>query len=186
MERNKRAIFQICLQVLFLLLCAGFVAWIFSNSLKDAEQSTAQSAGVVEIVQKVVYVIAPDSPIVTATGEDYDLLHKVVRIIAHFLEFALLGALLVWCWRTFTRKKIWFLIPCGALCIVPVVDEILQSFTAGRAMEFTDVCIDIAGGIAGGLFALLTLWLLFAIIRKRKRRKEHGKGELGNSPDKVQ
>ncbi len=187
MEKKTKTIWTVCLRVATTLLCVGMLVWIFSNSLKTGEASAKQSDRAVQIVQDVVSVIAPNSPIVTATGEDYVRLHKIVRLLAHFAEFALLGALIVWCWRTYTRKKVWFLLPVVLVCVLPIVDECLQSFTAGRAMEIKDVFIDIAGGIVGGLFALCTLWLAFAILKKsRKRREDHGERELGNSPDQVQ
>ncbi len=184
MKKQTRTIWNICLRVATTLLCVGMLAWIFSNSLKTADVSSKQSDRAVRVVQDVVRVIAPNSPIVTATGEDYVRLHKIVRILAHFAEFALLGALLVWCWRTYTRKKVWFILPTALVFVVPVVDELLQSFTAGRAMELSDICVDVAGGICGALFALCVLWLAFAIVKKRaKRKEENGQGKSGNSVD---
>ncbi len=187
MEKKGKKGYAICLCVVLTLLCAGLMGWIFSNSLKTAEASSEQSAGAVDIIQKIFAAIAPNSVIATATGEAYDTLHKVVRIIAHFTEFALLGALLVWCWRAYTGKRIFLLIPIALIVIVPVLDETLQSFTGGRAMEFTDVLIDLAGGICGGAFAVFTLWIGYLIIQKKRRKgKEDGERELANRANQVQ
>lgn len=191
MEKKQRTTGGICLCVTLSLLCLGWTAWIFSNSLRPAEASSGQSAGVVDLVQRFFAFIAPNSWIANATGKDYDLLHKIVRILAHFIEFALLGALLVWCWRSYTKRWIFFLIPTALACVIPVIDELLQSFTGGRAMEFIDVLIDLAGGICGGAFALLTIWLGNKIIKKKRSKKgkkgvEYGEGELGDSPCQVQ
>ncbi len=168
------------------LLCVLFVGWIFSNSLQTATVSAEKSTGVVEVVQEVARVIAPNSSVATATGAALDRLHNVIRTIAHFLEFALLGALLLWCWRAYTVKKIWWILFVGLIFVIPVIDEWLQSFSAGRATEGIDILVDICGGICGGAFALCTVWLATKIVKKRrKRRKENGEGELGNSADKV-
>ena len=78
---------RLILQILLSIACVLMLAFIFSNSLKSAEQSIEQSSHAVEIVQDFVAVFDPDSPIVTATGEAYDLLHEIVRTIAHFAEF---------------------------------------------------------------------------------------------------
>ena len=184
MEKKGRKVYAICLCVLMTLLCAGLIGWIFSNSLKTAEASTEQSASAMGVIQKIFAAIAPNSIIATATGEDYDRVHTIVRMIAHFTEFAVLGALLIWCWRTYTGKRLFLFIPIALMVIVPILDETLQSFTAGRAMEFTDVLIDLAGGIFGGGFAVFTLWIGYLIIKKKKKKgKENGERELANRAD---
>ncbi len=169
-EKKGRKWYNICLCILLTLLCAGLVAWIFSNSLQTAEASTEQSAGVVEKIQKFFARFAPNSFIATAVGEDYNTLHKAIRIIAHFCEFALLGALLVWCWRAYTGRYVFLLIPLALMVIIPVIDETLQSFTGGRAMQMMDIGIDVAGGICGGAFALFTVWIGHKIGEKRKKK----------------
>ncbi|MBQ7923831.1 MAG: VanZ family protein [Clostridia bacterium] len=179
---------SVCLRVFTTLLCVGLLTWIFSNSLQPAETSSAQSAGVVEIVQEVVSVFAPDSPIATATGEDYDTLHSVIRTLAHFTEFAVLGALFVCCWRSYTAKKAYLALPIAGICVTPVVDELLQTFSDGRAMELADVFVDMLGGACGGVAALFALWAALAIVKKVREKKggEDGTRELGNSADKIQ
>ncbi len=187
MEKKKTTTGVLVLRIVFTLLCVATLIWIFSNSLRTAEESSEQSAGVVEIVQEVARVIAPDSAIANATGEDYDALHSVIRTVAHFLEFAWLGFLLICCWRSYTDKKIWAVLPAALVVIVPVLDEVLQSFTGGRAAEWKDIAVDIAGGVVGGGVAILAAWLLLSILRKReKRRAENGERELGNRVDEVQ
>lgn len=154
--------------------CLALLAFIFGNSLTAGEDSSAQSASVVRLVQKVVGVFAPDSWIATATGEAYEKLHDIVRTVAHFLEFALLGALFSWCYRAYTSEKAYFFVVVCFLVLVPVIDEFLQTLTVGRAAEMKDVFVDTAGGLAGATFAVLTLVLGFAIYKKR-RKKWNGK-----------
>ena len=121
-------------------------------------------------MQRLVAKIAPNSFIATAEGEDYERLHGVIRVLAPFAEFALLGALAVWCWRSYTEKRVFLALPAGGVLLVPIVDELLQSFTAGRAMELTDVLIDVSGGIVGGTFALCTVALVAWLIKRKKAK----------------
>lgn len=165
---NKMRIFW---RVFTTIACALMLVFIFSNSLKTGEESSAQSSTVVDTIQEVVSVIAPNSPIATATGEDYDKLHADVRTLAHFSEFMLLGALFVWCWYSYTDKKLWLLAPAGGAVITPIFDELLQMLSSGRAAEWLDVAVDIFGGVCGGFVALCTLTLGIHIYRKHKEKQ---------------
>ncbi len=182
-EKPNRKWWRICLCALLTAACGAFICWIFSNSLKTAEESSVQSGGVVEKIQAFFARFAPHSFVATAKGEDYDKLHKIIRILAHFSEFALLGALLIWCLRAYTGKGIFLLIPLALILLVPVVDELLQSFTGGRAMQFIDIVVDVAGGICGGAFALLTLRAGKKIVEKKGKKEENGKRELTSRVD---
>lgn len=159
------------LRVFLTAACIAMLAFIFSNSLKTGEQSTQQSSAVVDTVQDVAAVIAPDSSIATATGEAYERLHVWVRLVAHFFEFSLFGGLLLWCIASYTcqGKGLW----CALLgvCLVPMIDESLQHFVAGRGAEFFDVCTDVAGGVCGILFALLVLLFIVSVQDKRQERR---------------
>ena len=173
-EKSNRKWWRICLCALLTAACVAFIGWIFSNSLKTAEESTVQSAGVVEKIQAFFARFAPNSFVAKATGEDYNTLHKIIRILAHFCEFALLGALLIWCLRAYTGKGKFLFIPLALILLVPIVDEILQSFTGGRAMQFIDLVVDVAGGICGGVFALFTLWIGKKIVEKKGKKVKNG------------
>ena len=181
MDKNK--IIRLIFRIVTTAACVFMLAFIFSNSLQTAEESSAQSHTVVDTVQKVATVIAPESPIATATGEAYDKLHSVIRILAHFLEFTVLGALCCWCWYSYTDKKIFLLAPAGMIIATPMIDELLQTFSSGRASEFFDVCVDVAGGLLGGFFALCTLTIGICIYRKYQQKHKSG-GE--KSPSVIQ
>jgi VanZ family protein len=154
------------------------VYWIFSNSMQEGAVSSERSENVTEIVQEVVGTIAPSSPIATATGSDFDRLHNFVRKSAHFLEYALLGALLLWSCLSYTRlKRFLFAPPCVAF-LVATFDECIQSYVSDRMSSITDVCIDSFGALAGMIFALLCVWIAWAIVRsvRKKRRARAAKG----------
>ncbi len=147
--------------------CVLAVGFIFYNSMQDAAESAKQSSQAVEVVQQVIATVAPNSPIVTATGAEYDKLHAIVRMLAHFSEFVLLGALAGWCCRAYTDKNKWSFIPLCAVALVAVVDELLQITIEGRAAQFLDVLVDVSGGVVGIVFALLTVWLAVKWMQKR-------------------
>ena len=141
------------LRILLTALCALAVGFIIYNSIQTGEESAKQSSTAVEVVQKVVATVAPESPIVTATGDAYDRLHAAVRSLAHFSEYALLGVLACWCCLSYTKKKIWLISPFAGVAVLSVIDELLQSLTAGRGAQFIDVLLDVAGGSLGVAFA---------------------------------
>ena len=161
------------LRISLTLACLATFAWIFSNSLQTGEQSSSQSSSVVDTVQRVAAVFAPNSFIATATGEAYERLHEQVRIVAHFCEFALLGALLVWCYRAYTDDKAFAFLPVALVLLTPIVDECLQMATVGRSAEIFDVFVDSLGGICGCIVAGITLMIGFWI---GKRRRKNGAG----------
>ena len=159
----------VTIRIILTLLTIGCLAWIFSNSLATGTESSNASQTVTETVQDVVGAVAPSSPIATATGEDFDLLHTFVRNAGHFCQFALFGALLFWCLLSYSLKK-------KALWIAPVtttaiafIDEYLQTFVEARVAELFDVFLDCAGAVTGIAFAVACVWLGIKIITKRKK-----------------
>ena len=82
MEKRKLAIY--ITRALLITLTVLTLAFILRNGLASGEVSASESHSVTEAVQEVVGAIDPDSPIATATGEQFDLLHACVREAAHF------------------------------------------------------------------------------------------------------
>lgn len=167
MEKNQKALLW-AVRILLSMACAFAVGVILYNSIQTAVESARQSSRAVEVVQKVVATVAPNSPIVTATGEVYDRLHAAVRTLAHFSEYALLGALGAWCCRSYTDKKIWLLTPSVGVTLLAVTDECLQTMADGRGAQFVDVLVDVCGGCVGVVFALFVIWAVGKIIQKRR------------------
>ena len=160
---------RIWLRAILTVLCLGVYAFIFYNSALTEAQSTSQSSVVTDAVQDVVGTIAPESPIATVTGEEYEKLHDIIRAFAHFSEFTLLGALLIWCCFSYTDEAFFFLIPVCLLTFTPIIDESIQLFSSGRIADVKDIIIDTVGGYFGCLFAFISVWIGKG-IRKRKKR----------------
>ena len=173
MEINEKKNYGIwILRILLTLACALTFAWIFSNSLKTGTESSSQSLAVTNAVQDTAQVIAPSSSIATATGADYDKLHSIIRSIAHFSEFALLGALLIACYFSYTRDKSLCVLPFGLIVLTPIIDECLQISTGGRGAEMKDILLDTAGGFLGALVGLIAVGLVWLIVKKHRAKRE--------------
>ena len=166
----------VVLRIFLTLACVGALTFIFYNSMQTAAQSSSASNSVTDFVQDFVRFFAPNSWVATATGEDYKILTEYIRTFAHFAEFALLGALFIWCYFSYTKNGWGGIIPLGFIYYVPIVDEAIQVFTPGRAGEVKDILIDTAGGMFGAVFAVIVTLIIFAIIKKRRRKKERANG----------
>lgn len=107
---------------------------------------------------------------------DMDTASFIVRKIAHFLEYLVLGLCLIFfadgfrmpedsgAGRYFLRCSLpaWI---CGT--VYAVTDEIHQRYVPGRSCEFRDVCIDAAGVLAG-----VGIWMLIRSVRLRHSQKK--------------
>lgn len=178
-KQNKA---RLAAKILFPVASALWLAFILSNSLRTGTQSSAQSSAVVRLVQKLAGIFFPDGFVANATGADYEKLHAVVRKLAHFTEYAVLGALLSWSYCAYTSARGWIALPLATTLLLPLLDEGLQLAVAGRAGTLSDVGIDMFGGAVGIAFALFIAWGIRRHIRKRrmsKKEKSQANAPLG-------
>ena len=123
-----------------LLICN--LAFIWGNSLLPGEVSGAFS----DLVGKLLEAILPGMEF----AEDDEGIP--LRKIAHFTEFAALGALLGWLYGMLKKGKHYPLISgIAAACI----DETIQVFVPGRGPAWKDVFIDSCGVVTGLLLLFL-------------------------------
>lgn len=133
-----------------LLLC-----FIWGNSLLPGSVSGAISDWVKEIL---AMILPGQVPGVTTGG-------GLLRKIAHFTEFAALGAALSWRFGMLEKRKFWPLISgFGAAC----VDETIQMFVPDRGPSLFDVGIDTCGAAAGMGLLLIGQYL----FRRSKHLEE--------------
>lgn len=121
-----------------LLVCNLIFIW--GNSLLPGEVSGALSDWVKGILESLF-----------AQGPDDGTSGGLLRKLAHFTEFTVLGMLL--CWRFGMLGKGWKLalvLGIAAACM----DETIQMFVPDRGPGIRDVCIDTAG-VATGIALLL-------------------------------
>lgn len=130
---------------LWLVLTVLWIGFIFWHSSRDAGQSDGESLGLLYYIQKVL-------PWMT---------NNLLRKLAHFGEFAILGALLT---GTFYRAKNFILLkPISAGLLCALCDETIQLFVPGRSGNVKDVWIDLSGVVLGTL-------CMFLLLRLRKRK----------------
>ena len=148
--RQKRRRWNILLGILL----AATLCFIWGNSLLSREDSAELSVWVTEWLTQFMENLPLQQPD-----------EHVIRKLAHFGEFALLGLELAALFflnrgRTFQSAII------SALCALAAasVDETLQFFSH-RAPMVKDVLLDLTGALTG----ILLLWLLTA-----RRHKENG------------
>lgn len=140
----------ILFRILFTVFAIMTTAFIFKNSLEIGAISSARSQAITAMVNSYLGHLGI-SPLTNA----------VVRKLAHFAEFALLGFWFTLCLRVYTRHYIrhisW---PLLLVLGIANVDETIQIYVANRASSIRDVWIDFSGGITGILVALLIIMLL--------------------------
>ena len=142
------------LRIILILLAAVWMGFIFYMSSQNADTSNEASGRAVRLVEKVFYPSWESLP-----GEEYiarhEMLTHLVRKMAHFTEYLILGVLLSMVFTTFRIQWKYRFLPSffiGALYALS--DEFHQSFVDGRAMEAFDVMIDSGGVLLGALSAL--------------------------------
>lgn len=138
---------RLCITLLILNLL-----FIWGNSLLPGEISGAIS----DWVKEILAMIFPP-------GEDDGSGGFLIRKLAHFTEFTLLGMGFGWLFAMLNKSKILaFFLGGLAAC----VDETIQLFVPGRGPGIRDVCIDSAGVLTG----ILVLSLMVSVQNWRKRK----------------
>ena len=166
-REREPSLLPVILMVVFRVLFTGFalytVYFIFSNSLQAGAASSLRSAEVTAAINEVLRT-AGLSPLTEA----------LVRKLAHFGEFLVLGFWFMLCLRVYTRHYIrhisW---PLLLGLLIAHMDELIQRYVSGRSSSVVDVWIDFGGVCTGVCAALLILliassvWYLLGFGRKR-------------------
>ena len=92
---------------------------------------------------KAEFTVVGTSPETLAT------IHFIVRKLAHFTEYAILGFLAARAFRSYPR---WFLISLMLIVVYALLDEYHQSFVPSRTASVFDSLIDTAGGLSALIF----------------------------------
>ena len=148
--RKRKRFFIGLLAVLVLLWTVA----IFAQSAKNGEKSSDDTNKVIEIIENVVEKIDPD----------VEVSSHIVRKLAHFCEYLVLGVSVAALVATVGGR--WLYIGAWGYAVsVAFCDEFaVQRFSEGRAPQLTDVLIDSAGAFLG----VLAIAVLTYIIMKRK------------------
>ena len=129
---------------IILVIVSMLAIFLFSSEKADDSNVTSR-----RITSRFVRVIdkEKDSKKIKATVEEKD---SITRKIAHFLEYALLGFLVLNMLKDYKKINIKLIIISILICILYAIsDEIHQYFVPGRSCQFTDVLIDSTGSALG-------------------------------------
>ena len=143
--------------IVFVIPVLLIIAFIFSNSLKNSEESNKDSGVIVEVVEDIAEQIAPNNQL----NWNY-----IVRKNAHLFEFFVLGVFTMLFFFQLKHKiKFGILYTFIFVILIACADEFIQSFT-GRTSCFQDVAIDVCGATIGIVFVLL-----LSLLKKRMDQK---------------
>ena len=110
--------------------------FIWGNSLMPGSVSGAISGWLRDILANIFHFGA----------EEPDAGHGLLRKLAHFTEFACLGALFTWLYAML-QKPVWLALACGVAAAA--ADETIQRFVPDRGPSIRDVLIDSCGVLLG-------------------------------------
>lgn len=147
--------------IVFLIFAVFWSFFIWSFSLKDAADSTADSDKVVELVNEVIEQV---------TGKESQVGSYIIRKLGHFSEFCVLGILLFCTVHFFGARGVLrrYLFASAPGLAVAVTDECIQLFSKGRSAQLTDVLLDFSGVLSGLTLSMIVLWFFYKYIRKKK------------------
>ena len=132
-----------------LILVIVWMIVIFIMSSFDASISADQSNIIVDIISKLFNVT------------DITNLTIIVRKVAHFMEYFILGLLLINLFRNNKKVYLYTMVIGG---IYAISDEIHQLFVPGRSCDIKDVIIDTFG-------IVFSIIIIFAYKNLTKRKK---------------
>ena len=172
--KKKRMRLYITIAVIIALFVLANMVMIYRLSAESKEESGNRSTGLVVLVRPLFY------PDFDSLGYEEQLdatehTHHIVRKMAHFLEYALLGflstGLLIYLNRRIRRARVpkwatWMVPPLFCL-LYAISDEVHQIFSE-RGPSPKDVLIDFAGAV-GGYLLIHAIVGLGDLIKKRRK-----------------
>lgn len=131
---------------------------IWGNSMRTATQSAQQSGS----------ILVGLAPWLTALGIEPEGFHTILRKLAHFSEYGLLGVL--WSaelWLGPSARKGRGALERLVFCMLTAfLDETIQLFVPGRSGEIRDIWIDTSGALVG----IVVVCLIGYYVAHRKTR----------------
>lgn len=151
--RNSRR--RIIVWIILAIMVAGLIT--FFSSQMGSESSNLSVA----FTRRVM-----DATVGDYSGQMLRHYNGIVRKLAHFALYFVLGVCLTEVLRLQNKMP---QMPTAVLigAVFASLDELHQRFVQGRTPLFSDVLLDTLGVLAGSLIVMG-----FAVIRRRKRRRE--------------
>lgn len=151
MKHKKR------IAITFLIVAAGCVLGMFYFSNQNGDTSHGLSYDIVLHILKWLS-IDPDETITAMNLCDF-----VVRKIAHFTEYTVLGIGLCGLMRVLV-KRYWGIAAIVLGAVLASLDEFHQLFIPGRSAMVSDVVIDTCGVVVGSI-----IFALIILLQEKKR-----------------
>ena len=145
-------------RVAWIVALVSWCIFIFANSLTPAEDSKSQSDGVVKVIEETVQKVDPE----------FTISPKLVRKLAHFFEFFVLGTLLLLyrnLWKTNATLHLYRTLFFGMAAAL--FDETLQLTSPGRGSLVADVWLDFSAVVVSA-----TVYSLISCLIKYKKSKK--------------
>ena len=117
-----------------LILVIIWMTFIFIMSNFDANESSNQSNYIVNIMSNIFNIT------------NSDMLTFIIRKLAHFTEYLILGILVYNFIKNYDKKNYISIIIC---MIYAISDEVHQIYVPGRSFQIRDIIIDTLGAIIG-------------------------------------
>lgn len=137
------------------VLSVLLIIFMFSN--ENGEKSTIHSNGITHIILNFLKI---------EFSSDADF---IIRKLAHFSEYAFLGAAFYNAFLN-TFEEITIKLPVYAVGFCASLDEMHQYFILNRAATIEDIVVDSIGGILG-------IFILYLIVKKLKKCKQEQKSQ---------
>ncbi len=157
-------------RILLWIAVIAVCGMIFFFSAQSGEDSSKTSGRIVKWVIAVL-VSGYDTLALAEQQQIFDAASLIVRKLAHFSEFALLGFLVRLLLSSY-RVKSGAVLAWLLASIYAVTDEVHQLFSDARGASVVDVGIDSLGAAAGVALACFVLWRV-----ARRRNGVVGRGE---------
>lgn len=160
MNKNiLKHVIRYILIICIIVLCCK----IFALSSQDGGVSAGTSRQFTEILLKTLGLECNDRTI--------EIINPVIRKVAHFSVYMLLGFLTMCTCETFKWQRVYkFDFSTMFAFVFACSDELHQRLVPGRSGEFADVCLDTVGAMLGVLI-VLAIALICVQIKKKKASK---------------
>ena len=132
--------------IISLIIVLSLFVLIFCLSHENGEESTETSGWFTTLINFIL---------------PFNVSESVIRTLAHFSEFACLSFFMN---NLFVAKKekLCPVIACALSFIYAITDEIHQIFVPGRACQFQDMLVDLAGIVSG----MAVYAVIYILVRK--------------------
>jgi len=162
---KKNLIFK---RILFLVMLAIAFYIIFNFSEQSGEISGSLSKTVTEYIVEIISKIKTMD--ISAKFYYIEKLHPIIRKLAHFGVYTVVGFSVMGFMCTFDMRNIFKVITSFSIGVVyAITDEIHQYFIPGRCASIRDVFIDSAGVLTGIFILVILIVFIEAIVNWLKR-----------------